>query len=140
MKSIFRAAVLSLSLAGAALAQTPQPVQQNNSNAVWFDNWTGLSNATWTIAQPDGEVITIFAASGTPVFQLVGGGQTIDGIYRYELKAATEEQVEITNKQNNGRGDAARDTTFKPFHMSGVFHVQRGVIMLPELITEKEEG
>jgi len=139
MKSIFHVVLLCLGLTGAALAQTPQPVQQNNSNAVWFDNWTGLSNATWTISQPDGEIIQIFAPSGTPVFQLVGG-RVIDGAYRYELTAATAEKVAITNKQNNGRGDAARDHGLKSFQMSGVFHVQRGVIVVPELIKEKEEG
>lgn len=139
MKRVFLPAVAALALATAALADVAQPVQQNNSNAVWFENWTGLSNATWTIAQPDGAVIQIFAASGTPVFQLAGG-EVIDGIYRYELTAATEEKVEIKNKMNNGRGDAARDTALKPFYMSGAFHVQRGVIVAPEVIQEKEEG
>ena len=139
MKHLVLSAIATLGLTASAMAETPQPVQQNNSNAVWFENWRGLSNATWTIAQPDGEVIQIFSASGTPVFQLEGS-KVSDGIYRYELTAATEEKVEIKNKQNNGRGDAARDTMSKPFHMSGAFHVQRGVIMVPETITEKEEG
>ena len=139
MKQTMIAALMAFGLAGPALAESPEPVQQNNSNAVWFENWQGLSNATWTIAQPDGEVVTLFAASGTPVFQLTGGA-VIDGIYRYELTAATEEKVEIKNKQNNGRGEAAADHTFKPFAMSGVFHVQRGVIVAPAVLEEKEEG
>ena len=48
------------------------PAQQQNSNAVWFENWIGLSNSTMTVAAPSGEAITIFAEKGTPVFQLEG--------------------------------------------------------------------
>ncbi|MEO0774642.1 MAG: hypothetical protein AAFZ04_15845, partial [Pseudomonadota bacterium] len=112
------------------------PVQQNNSNAVWFENWLGLRNATMTISQPDGEVISIYTKKGTPVFEL-SGAQPVDGIYRYTITAATEEEVEIKNKQNNGRGDAAKNTVAVSFDMSGVFHVQRGVIVQPEEVKEE---
>ena len=141
MRSLFYKTILfcalSLTVPSMALAEKPQPVQQNNSNAVWFENWYGLRNATMTISQPDGEVISIYAEKGTPVFEL-SGGQPIDGIYRYSITAATEEEVEIKNNLNNGRGDAAKDTVAVSFDMSGVFHVQRGVIVQPEEIEEKE--
>ncbi|MEL7252759.1 MAG: hypothetical protein AAGL23_01190 [Pseudomonadota bacterium] len=120
-----------------ALAEKPQPVQQNNSNAVWFENWFGLRNATMTISQPDGEIVSIYAEKGTPVFEL-SGAQPIDGIYRYSITAATEEEVEIKNNINNGRGEAAKNTIAVSFDMSGQFHVQRGVIVQPEEIEEKE--
>lgn len=137
MRTIIFAAAAVFAVASSAFAETPKPVQQNNSNAVWFENWQGLSNATWTIAMPDGEIIQIFTKQGTPVFQLEGS-EVLDGIYRYELTAATEEKVKIKNQVNNGRGDAARDFAFKPFAMSGAFHVQRGVIVVPEMIKEEE--
>ncbi|WP_212700998.1 hypothetical protein [Thalassovita aquimarina] len=121
----------------AALAAEVEPVQQHNSNAVWFENWTGLSNATMIIAAPNGKVTLIEAATGTPVFQL-SGRDVVDGVYRYELSAATEETVEIANPIDNGRGDNAKNTMLKPFHMNGHFTVARGVIITPELIKEED--
>ncbi|AZV80579.1 hypothetical protein EBB79_21625 (plasmid) [Parasedimentitalea marina] len=38
--------------AGAVLALNADPAFQHNSNAVWFENWTGLSNATLIISAP----------------------------------------------------------------------------------------
>ncbi|MBY5935564.1 hypothetical protein KUV51_21325 [Tateyamaria omphalii] len=117
-------------------ADAPQPVQQNNSSAVWFENWQGLSNATMTISTPTGEVIQIFAATGTPVYEL-RGTEIVDGVYRYELTAATDERRKIVNQIDNGRGDAARDTAAVPFATGGAFVVSRGVIVQPEDIKEE---
>jgi len=122
---------------GSITALAAQPVQQHNSNAVWFENWTGLSNATLKVSTPSGEVITIHAETGTPVFTL-DSANAADGIYRYELSAATEEKESIVNQLDSGRGDAQTDTTFKPFRTSGQFHVSRGVIIIPEEINEDD--
>ncbi|MFK7940748.1 MAG: hypothetical protein AB8B82_15305 [Roseovarius sp.] len=131
--------VLGFSLAfGTSVATfASEPVQQHNSNAVWFENWTGLTNAQMIVAAPNGKVTTIYAESGTPVFQLEKDA-VLDGVYRYELSAATEEKVEIVNKVDNGRGDNASDTTLKPFYSSGHFVVSRGVIITPEEIKEED--
>lgn len=119
---------------GSAFAVTIDPVQQHNSNAVWFENWTGLGSATLVVAAPDGKVIQIVAEAGTPVFELARG-EVLDGVYRYELKAATDETVKIVNPIDNGRGEVATSRT-KPFYMSGSFVVSRGVIITPEEIRE----
>ncbi|PCJ07317.1 MAG: hypothetical protein COB16_11565 [Rhodobacteraceae bacterium] len=119
----------------AALAATP--VEQHNSNAIWFENWTGLRNATLVVSAPDGSLTTVEAAAGTPVFQL-SGAEILDGIYRFELRAATDEQIKILNPQNNGRGEAQLDSKAKPFYMSGHFTVSRGVIIIPEEISESD--
>ncbi|APZ54048.1 hypothetical protein [Salipiger abyssi] len=122
--------------ATVVLAAEPEPVEQHNSNALWFENWTGLSNAKLTISAPDGEIIAIEADGGTPVYRL--SGEVSDGVYRYELSAATDEQVKIVNPINNGRGADQRDTVAKPFYMEGSFTVARGVIITPELVLEDE--
>lgn len=125
---------LALSLLPAS-AGAADPVQQHNSNAVWFENWIGLNNATMTIAAPDGRVIDIFAAAGTPVFELERG-TAVDGVWRYQLRAATTETQKIVNPINNGRGEAAQDSAAVPFHLDGQFVVSRGVIITPEEIRE----
>ncbi|OWU82241.1 hypothetical protein ATO6_22605 [Oceanicola sp. 22II-s10i] len=138
MKSALTALVLSCTAAPLALAATPEPVQQHNSNAVWFDNWVGLSNGMMVVAAPNGKITTISAATGTPVFEL-NPAEAIDGVYRYELRAATEERVEIVNPQNNGRGDNQETTMAKPFYTTGHFVVKDGIIITPEAV-EEEKG
>lgn len=130
-------ASLALSLTGvAAQAADPQPVQQHNSNAIWFENWVGLSSATMTVQAPDGRIERIEAATGTPVYRL-DPSSSIDGVYRYEISAATEDTVEIVNPMNDGRGDNSRTTSQKPFYLNGRFVVARNVIITPEDIQEE---
>lgn len=124
---------LTAATTGAALAASP--VEQHNSNTLWFENWSGLRNATLVVAAPDGSLTTIETSAGTPVFQL-SGGAILDGIYRFELSAASDDQLKIINPQNNGRGEAQSDSKAKPFYLNGNFTVSRGVIITPEEITE----
>ncbi len=118
-----------------AFSQEIAPKQQNNSNTIWFENWTGLRNGTLKISIPGGEHVEVFAASGTPVFEL-SGREIIDGLYRYELTAATKDEVKIVNPVNNGRGETKRDSLSKPFYLSGSFLVSRGVITQQEQLQE----
>ncbi|WP_323790061.1 hypothetical protein, partial [Thalassovita sp.] len=39
-----------------AFAAEPEPVQQHNSNAVWFENWIGLTNASMKVVDPTGKI------------------------------------------------------------------------------------
>ncbi len=136
MQRLFAGAALLCFSLQVAVAATSEPVQLHNSNAVWFENWIGLSNATLSVTAPDGEMTEVFAASGTPVFQLAGR-DIQDGFYRYELRAATEEQKKIINAADQGRGDAQRDTRSVPYYATGSFLVERGVIVTPEDIKEE---
>jgi len=134
LKSALLGFVLAISTSTAAMAV--EPVEQHNSNAFWFVNWIGLSNATLTVAEPNGHIVKIYAEDGTPVFQLKGDIQ--DGVYRYELSAATEERVKIVNPINTGRGDNQSDTRAVPYYTTGHFVVDRGVIITPEDVKEEE--
>lgn len=122
-------------MCSASAAFSAEPVAQHNTNAFWFENWGDLSNGALRVVMPNGKMSDVQASSGTPVFQL-SGTDVQDGVYAYELTAATSEQTEITNPINNGRGDKASNTAAKPFYMNGVFHVSRGVIITPEIISE----
>ncbi|WP_167648357.1 hypothetical protein [Mameliella alba] len=129
------ATALTTSLAG--MAQAADPVAQHNSTAFWFVNWLGLTNATLDVVSPQGEVTTVFAASGTPVFEL-DRAKAMDGVYRYELTAATDKQVKVVNPMNNGRGDLASDMAAESFYLTGQFIVSRGVITTPDEMTEDD--
>lgn len=137
MRSFFRttAGAAFLLTIGAGFAFAAEPVQQHNSNALWFENWNGLSNATLKIVAPNGKVTELFTSSGTPVFQLVAA-EVLDGIYSYELSAATSERETIVNPVNNGRGESQEESAAQGLHLNGVFTVSRGVIITPEDVTE----
>lgn len=120
----------------AVLAQTADPVEQYNSNALWFENWINLSNATLKVTAPNGKVTELFTASGTPVFKLASR-DAMDGIYRYEMFAATDEKVDLINQIDNGRGENQGSTANKPYYLAGFFTVSRGVIVKPEEIKEE---
>ena len=135
LKTSLAACVLAAVASHAASAA--DPVQQHNSSAVWFENWIGLSNASVTVAAPDGSVTTIESASGTPVYYL-DRSTAMDGVYRFELRAATEEQAKIVNPIDQGRGDAQRTSTAVPFYLKEYFVVERGVIITPKDIQENE--
>ena len=122
---------------GTQAAWAVDPVQQNNSTALWFENWVGLSNATLVVAEPGGKVTQLFVERGTPVYEL-DRAEARDGVYTYELRAATEETVAKVNSFDNGRGSIERDTAAKPFYMSGSFTVSRGIIIRPEEIKEED--
>lgn len=126
---VFALSALTGSLAGA------EPTAQHNTNAFWFENWGSLTNAMLMIQAPSGKVYEISTPSGTPVFQL-SGQEAIDGVYSYELTAATDEKEEIVNPIDNGRGSAAATSRAKPYYKTGAFHVSRGVIITPEKVSE----
>lgn len=130
-------AVSAASLGGAVSAS--EPVQQHNSNALWFENWGGLTKATLKVLSPDGQMTELYTEAGTPVYQLPGR-DVLDGVYSYELSAATSEQETIVNQINNGRGDAARETVAKSYYASGRFVVSRGVIIAPDDIKEEDSN
>jgi len=125
--------------ASLAYGASAEPVKQHNSNAVWFENWGALTNATLTVVAPNGKITSIEALTGTPVFRLEGG-PVLDGVYLFELTAATDEKRPIVNPVDNGRGELASDMETVPFAMTGNFVVSRGVIIEPEEIEESSDG
>ena len=104
---------------------------------VWFENWGTLSNATLKVISPDGTVSTFMSERGTPRVSLRDLKSVEDGVYKYDLSAATDEVIKVDTELNNGRGKAQRDTMFKPFSMGGIFFVTRGAISQKELLLEE---
>jgi hypothetical protein len=132
---------IRLLLAGCFLLTGPayanEPVLRMNTTSVWFENWDDLTNAAFIVTSPDGTVQTIKSDRGTPVFNLRDLAKVTDGVYQYELSAATSKMQEIKNPQNNGRGTAEKKEMFIPFKSNGIFFVARGVISKPENIKEE---
>ena len=119
--------------------QAAEPVQQHNSSAVWFENWIGLSHASLRVASPDGRMTDIWAESGTPVFELTGS-EVVEGVYRYELRAQTDENIKNPDRfETQSDGKESSEDMKKPFYTTGYFIVERGVIVEPKEV-EEERG
>jgi hypothetical protein len=137
MRNLFAATIL-LGAALSANASMAEPVALTNSNALWFENWKSEFNATLRVVAPNGEFEEVTSTSGTPVFEL-NRSAVQEGVYTYELSAATAEKIAIVNPQNNGRGEAARDTQNVGIVINGQFIVSRGVIQADAQLI-REEG
>lgn len=121
-----------------AISDQPNPKQVHNINSIWFDNWVGLSNATLKVAAPNGKVTSVFEASRSPVYRLTGT-KILDGIYRYELRAASDERIAADpNRVGNGDEELPDDVA-KPYYVTGAFLVRRGAIVTPEPIEDIPE-
>ena len=123
--------------ATATVAYAAEPVKQHNSNALWFANWIGVYNATLIVSDPSGKTVTLFEKKQTPVFKL--SGEVKDGVYRYELSAATDKTVKLDTKLDNGRGENQKDSSPVPYYAQGHFIVERGVIV-PDEKLPREDG
>jgi len=122
-------------IAGAANAEPPDPRQTHNFNSIWFDNWIGLSNASLRVAAPNGKTETVFEANRSPVYRL-GGTRILDGIYRFELRAASDERIAADPNRIQIGDDKLPDDVAKPFYLTGAFLVKRGVIVTPEPVED----
>jgi len=133
------ALAIAASLSGVALAAPPEPVQRSNSTAIWFENWGSLYNATLKVEGPDGFQTSIFVPAGSPTFYLRDASPVVDGVYRFELSAATTEVLKIRNPIDQGRGDAEKTEMAVPYVTNGSFVVLRGVITVPDETLEEQE-
>lgn len=137
---IATAFVVTLTLMSATVASAqspavaPAPTLTGNTNSIWFDNWTGLSDATLKVAAPDGTITTETAASRSPVFRLKGT-RIPEGIYRFELRAATQERIKVRRNDQPtpgaGQDDERPEEIPKMITVTGAFKVTRGAILLP---------
>ncbi len=117
-----------IGLFSALTAVASEPVERTNSSALWFENWGDLSNASLAVVSPEGDRVDVQNDRGTPVFRLRDLASVVDGVYSYELRAASSEKIKIRNPVDNGRGKAAKTEMAKPYQMNGFFIVKRGVI------------
>ncbi len=119
---------IGIGLLGTITAVAGAPLERTNSSALWFENWGDLSNASLAVISPEGVRVDVRNERGTPVFRLRDLTPVVDGVYSYELRAASSEKIKIRNPIDNGRGKMAKTEMAKPYLMNGFFIVKRGVI------------
>lgn len=91
------------------------------------------SNVQLTVAGPGGYYATEATGSASPSLRLsdhlAGDSRLRDGLYKFQITAATDKEVPVENRLNNGRGDAERKTKRVSASASGTFRVKNEQIL-----------
>jgi hypothetical protein len=140
MKSL-RLLAASLLTAGlvsaAAVAQQPRPAAQPGlteqfvGSRLSFSVDSSLSNFTLRVTGPNGYHGEVQSARVAPSFRLADFGSVPDGLYTYEMTAATAEQQVLATPSvpgADGRSGRARPALVGT-SMTGAFRVVNGQIL-----------
>ncbi len=105
-----------------------------------------VHNTTLSIAGPGGYYAQAFAKAGSPMIKLSQHGKVADGIYIWQVTAATDEMIEVrdeglrsgsTNNSGYRRASQGMITINKGTAESGSFRVQNGAILPRSNASEK---
>ncbi len=121
---------IGLPIAGLA-AETGklQVEEQFKDTRVGFALKDDVSNVTVVVAGPNRFRAKAFSAKGAPVLELRKFGKVSDGLYKYEITAASRDKISLVNeKLNNGRGLKARKSVSRGVSTSGSFRIVKGRI------------
>lgn len=103
----------------------------------------GYFNATLSVAGPDGRVLTASAKQGAPVIDISGQNAMGDGVYTYQITAASPKTKAVKAGGADGRDIPASQVNMRgemsvhvPAAMSGSFLVKGGRIVDTSKMTE----
>ena len=143
-------AVIGLAVCGwvtPAFAQSSEVVgeyriqEQLVGTRILFNADPSLSNFTLSVTGPNGYHGSVSSARVAPSFRLADHGEVLDGIYQFEISAATPERRRNATPQQaayNGRDPRAGSTAYLGYTYSGAFRVVNGRIM--EFDQAEQEG
>lgn len=141
---IMRHLIRSATVAAVALALTAPSIAQEVLSArsaasgtkVSFVLPAGYFNATLSVAGPDGRVLSASAKQGSPVIDISGPNAMGDGVYTYQITAASPKKMAVKADGANGRDVSAAQVNMRgemSVHVgaavSGTFLVQGGRIV-----------
>jgi hypothetical protein len=96
----------------------------------------GTTNATLRVSGPNGFYMQTFSRSGSVALQLGAAGRLPDGLYHYEVTAATAQRVPNPNRMmGSGRADEPAMVSVGTLRF-GTFNVKNGAIVLPRAVPE----
>ncbi len=109
-------------------------VNRSRGTQVAFELTGAYSRISVRIGGPGGFHTIAYSDAGVPVIDLAKSGIPADGIYEYEVKAATDERMPDAIRLNNGRGAVAPKPVYRTASISGSFIVIDGAIKaLPDI-------
>ena len=88
----------------------------------------GYSNATLSVSGPNGFHASRFSETGSPSIDLIRSGGTAEGLYKYEVTAASSKTKTNAKPMDNGRGGVDDATETVAASTSGSFFANGGII------------
>ena len=125
-----------------------QIIANENNKSVAFESFKGttlaftykgnFTNATITVSGPNGFNTTLFKKHGPPFLNLADLGSLSDGLYKYQISAASSKMARTNKSLNNGRGENARTSKNVGVSQFGLFRIKNGVIENSAALSEGE--
>lgn len=131
------AASLAVLAADSAQAQDMKVVERFSKGEIRFEIPDAYSNVTLSISGPGGVHEQAFSRREAPDIELVEMGELEDGVYTYQLTAATEEVVRVRPHLDNGRSESVDSEERVGVTRSGTFRIRNGAIMPAEQRPER---
>lgn len=133
--------ILGMSCIGQAVENAndyPLPIanEKFSGSQLNFTAKNDINNVTLTVIGPDGFYQKRFSKKHIPSMDLSEFKGLKDGIYNYEITAASREMMKNENRLDNGRGGNDRNQVNKSLQQSGHFRLANGKIMAFEQIEE----
>jgi hypothetical protein len=123
------AAILSVGVASACLADDMVAAEQVAGTSIGFVLKGTHSNATLNITGPNNFQASTFSRGGAVAIDLKQFGPLPDGTYNYQLNAANGSSIAAANGLDNGRGNGRKRSVPQSAAKSGTFNVKGGKIV-----------
>ena len=121
------AAILAAGSAGACFADNLLADPKFTETTLGFDVKGRYSNFTFTVTGPAGFSTQEFSRTSAPSLDIRKFNDLPDGVYIYQLSAATDEKIRTyTPPDNNGREGTPALTVLKAASLTGSFLLTRG--------------
>jgi hypothetical protein len=131
------AACAAVGMSSACLADDMVAADKMGGTKVGFLLKDALSNATLTVSGPDSFHASAYSKSGAVAIDLGESGPVEDGVYNYQITAATAELAKVRTPLDNGRDRAAEITPHQSMATSGTFLVKGGAIVKPTPVSKE---
>lgn len=125
-----------MAVSGSGMAQSMNAVKRFSDATVGFNMQGSYSNYTLTITGPNGFNATVMSKKSAPTLNLRKLGIIDDGIYRYNLTAASSKAKPVRTPGNSGRGGGEKTAMMAGVSDSGLFVVKGGKIVQEADISE----
>jgi hypothetical protein len=121
----------AIAISSACLADDMVAAEKFSGTNLGFQLQNSLSNATLAVSGPDDFHASASSKTGAIALDLAKLGPVEDGVYHYQITAATPDLAKVRTSLNNGRDRAAEMKQRKSVAMSGTFQVKDGKIVAP---------
>lgn len=121
--------LLIVGVSSACLAQELKAGKRFSDANVAFEMQDSYSKFTLTVTGPNGFNATVFSEKSAPALNLRKLGVFDDGIYRYNLTAASSKTAPMRTTANSGRSEKQKAARMVGVSDSGSFVVKGGKIV-----------